>query len=336
MYYYVNVNILFQCYARDLDLDNGNIGDAGCQELADMLDQAISEYTSDDNPEACCYKLESMLSGSYENNKFQAENPSESKFRFHPCHHLSLNAYIILASAYRTCANSLLTAGLCENNNSEFVKMSRAAASYSLLLAGATHHLFLSEPSLIASTTHYLISAGESMLSLVQSPTWGSTGLRYKSEICWAVHQSLNTGKEGSALPWDNFKAVPVRFLRCISSILLHSWPFLTQGLCYLESIRSPIDFSWLDLDVVQPQTFAGGQDCNDFAKPECSECESQAEMSMENERKGLFWLAVHCLIYSSYLGSICYSPRNDLTDHVKKLLHGSSDCACVDIFLGP
>ncbi|KAG1369813.1 putative protein SET DOMAIN GROUP 41 [Cocos nucifera] len=301
------------CYARDLDLDNRDSRDAGCEELADMLDQAISDYTSGDDPEACCYRLESMLSGSYENKKFQAENTSGSKFRLHPCHHLSLNAYIILASAYRTCANSLLTTGLGENNNVEFIKMARAASAYSLLLAG------------------------ESILSLVQSPIWGSTGLRYnKSEICWEVHYSPNTSKDGSALPWDNFKTAPMRFLGCISSILLHSWPFLTQGFCYLESIRSPIDFSWLDLDVVRPQSFAGGRHTTDSAKPECSECKYQAEMSMEKERKDLFQLAVHCLIYSSYLASICYSPRNYLTDHVKELLHGSSGCACLDSFLGP
>ncbi|XP_010930962.1 protein SET DOMAIN GROUP 41 isoform X2 [Elaeis guineensis] len=332
----MHIDRLLNCYPRDLDLDNSDGGDAGCEELADMLDQAISDYTSGDDPEACCYKLESMLSGSYENKMFQAENTSESEFRLHPCHHLSLNAYIILASAYRTCANSVLTSGLGENNNVEFIKMARAAAAYSLLLAGATHHLFLSEPSLIATTTHYLISAGESILSLVQSPTWGSTGLRFnKSEICWAVHHSPN-GKDGSALRWDNFKAAPMRFLGCISSILLHSWPFLTQGLCYLESIRSPIDFSWLDSDVVRPQAFAGGRDTTDFANPERAECKYQAEMSMEKERKGLFQLAVHCLIYSSYLASICYSPRNYLTDHVKELLYGSSGCACVDSFLRP
>ncbi|XP_038989176.1 protein SET DOMAIN GROUP 41 isoform X2 [Phoenix dactylifera] len=330
------IDRLLNCYARDLDLDNSDSRDAGCEELADMLDQAISEYTSDDDPESCCHKLESMLSGSYENKRFQADNPSESKFRLHPCHHLSLNAYIILASAYRTCANSLLTTGLGENNNLEFFKMVRAAAAYSLLLAGATHHLFLSEPSLIATTTHYLISAGESILSIVQSPPWGSTGPIYKSEICWAVHHSPNTSKEGSALLGDKFKAAPVRFLGCTSSILLHSWPFLAQGFCYLESIRSPIDFSWLDLDMVRSQTFAVGRDTTNFAKPECSECKYQAEMSIEKERKGLFQLAVHCLIYGSYLASICFGPRNYLTDHVKELLHGSSGCACVDIFLGP
>ena len=84
----------------------------------------------------------------------------------HPLHYLSLNAYPTLASTYKVRASDFWYApSEVDLNQFEAFDMSRASAAYSLLLAGATHHLFNSESSQIAFVANFWSSAGESVIS---------------------------------------------------------------------------------------------------------------------------------------------------------------------------
>ncbi|KAF7811258.1 protein SET DOMAIN GROUP 41 [Senna tora] len=130
--------------------------------LTEYIDEVISEYLSDSagDPESCCKKLEYILGQGLK----EDEEQSQSSFKLHPLHHLSLNAYTTLASAYKVRATSLFSD--VDENQSEAFDMSRTSTAYSLLLANATHHLFRSESSLIASVANFWMDAGESLLCL--------------------------------------------------------------------------------------------------------------------------------------------------------------------------
>ncbi|CAL9120130.1 unnamed protein product [Musa textilis] len=306
-----------KCDARELSVDNcSNSTDPCCEEFADILDQAITDYTLDENPEACCEKLESMLFCSSQDKEFQAGG----RIKLHALHHLSLNAYITLSSAYRTRLFNLLAISLDEGNNSEAFKMGRAAASYSLLLAGTVHHLFLSEPSLIATTAHFLISAAESTRGILRIPGWSLNANQCKSDVDSVLCHYQSIMMEHSL---DECKATSMRFLGCISEILSRTWPFLTEGLSYLESINSPADFSWLGPNVISPQCFANPREISDFINNDCSGCRHHEDISIEDKRRFLFQLLVHCFAYGRYLASICYGPQCYLADHVEIMLHG-------------
>ncbi|XP_018682457.2 protein SET DOMAIN GROUP 41 isoform X1 [Musa acuminata AAA Group] len=311
------MDFVLNCDARELSLDNcSNSTDPCCEEFADILDQAIADYTLDENPEACCEKLESMLFCSSQDKEFQAGG----RIKLHTLHHLPLNAYITISSAYRTRLFNLLAISLDEGNNSEAFKMGRAAASYSLLLAGTVHHLFLSEPSLIATTAHFLISAAEYTCGILRIPGWSLNANQCKSDIDSVLCHYQSIMMEHSL---DECKATSMRFLGCISEILSRTWPFLTEGLPYLESINSPVDFSWLGPNVINPQCFANPRGISDFINKDCSGCRHHEDIFIEDKRRFLFQLVVHCFAYGRYLASICYGPQCNLADHVEIMLHG-------------
>ncbi|WOL11184.1 protein SET DOMAIN GROUP 41 isoform X1 [Canna indica] len=207
-----------------------------------------------------------MLFQSSQDKKFQAD----LKIKLHPLHYLSLNAYIMLASAYRTRLCNLLTIYVDGGNNFEVFESGRAAVSYSLLLAGAAHHLFLSEPSLIATTAHFLLSAAESIFSLLKIPECSLNEQLLKSEMD-SIFCHYHSGM--MELTLDACNATSMRFLECISQILLCTWPILIHGLRYLENIKSPINFRWLGLKIQTPQCFACHKETSDFIKQEFSEC---------------------------------------------------------------
>ncbi|KAI8014893.1 60S ribosomal protein L5 [Camellia lanceoleosa] len=100
------------------------------------------------------------------------EEKSKQQFWLHLLHHLSLSAYTTtLASAYKIRESDLLA--LDPNKlQLEAFERSRTSAAYALLLAGATHHLFVSESSLIASVANFCTSAGESLLNVARSCVW--------------------------------------------------------------------------------------------------------------------------------------------------------------------
>ena len=98
-----------------------------------------------------------MLSINFEDSAFQ--ELSRITLRLHPLHYLSHNAYIALSSSWRVLSSNLLATDSSEESKFKGFKMRKTAAAYSLLLTGATHHLFMSEPSLIASTVVFWINA---------------------------------------------------------------------------------------------------------------------------------------------------------------------------------
>ncbi|KAI4352986.1 hypothetical protein L6164_007187 [Bauhinia variegata] len=138
--------------------------------LSEYVDDIISEYLSVGDPESCCEKLESILAQGLNLQLEGNEGKLHSTFKLHPLHHLSLSVYTTLASAYKMHACGLLSLYSERNENQlEAFDMNRTSAAYYLLLAGATHHLFLSEPSLMASVANFWIDAGESLLFLSRS-----------------------------------------------------------------------------------------------------------------------------------------------------------------------
>ncbi|ONK57565.1 uncharacterized protein A4U43_C09F1800 [Asparagus officinalis] len=144
------VDSILKSDAWSLVTNHDNSKEADCDDLAEFLDQTIAEYMSDGNPEACCKKLENMLCGILEGSPIQ--EPSKTNFRLHPLHYLSLNAYIALSSACKVLSTNLLATDSNKQSKSRASNVHRASVGYSLLLAGATHHLFMSESSLLANS----------------------------------------------------------------------------------------------------------------------------------------------------------------------------------------
>ena len=289
--------------------NHNNSRDAECDELAEFLDQTVDDYMSDGSPEACCKKLENMLSGNFEDSAFQ--ELSGINFRLHPLHYLSLNAYIALSSACRVFSTNLLATDLGEESKFKVFKMRRTAAAYSLLLAGATQHLFMSEPSLIASAAVFWVNAGESIMGLLRSSC--------EAEFNLVFQQSQFTMEEVSYMSLDKCKETSIRFLECISKNLTKSWVYLVQGSHYLENISSPVDFSWLGITNIC-------QILDDRRRPSgfclCCEFKINIETRIE-EYWNLARLAACCLTYGRYLAIICWGEQSYLVDDVGNLFQG-------------
>lgn len=251
--------------------------DVVVQKLTDYMDVAVSEYLSNGNPESCCEKLESILS---------QEAPTTVKLQ--PLHYLSLKAYTVLTSAYKVRGYQLLLA-LDPNSNVhqvESFKMNRISAAYSLLLAGSTQHLFLSESSLIASLANYWTSAGETLEGLVRSSVSNSSGEWASRKLCTCLllgsfDANLISGKAQIA----EFEEISRGFLTCISVILPRVWDFLIHGCAYLEIIEQPVAFS-------------GSKGSTSYRYEQENRSQTMSD---------LFQLSAHCLIYGRYLSNICF-----------------------------
>ncbi|XP_020111412.1 protein SET DOMAIN GROUP 41 isoform X2 [Ananas comosus] len=303
------VDYILSCDARNLNTKNNNSATAEYDELADLLHEAIAEYSSEDNPKSCCYKLESLLlSQSSRGNNSMENTLSGRKFLLHPLHHLSLSAYVALASAYR----SLYIIGLYEEQNGEALKMGRAAAAYSLLLAAATHYLSLFESSLIAPTSHFWLSAGETILNLVQSSISGKAKEKYESKFRSVSHFQC---AKIERLSRDEFMSNSMQFIECISTILSRCWPFLVRSFSYLEKIEDPINFTWLGGAILRPLCSLGSKGTTAFGKSKCFAWEYQSGRRIEEEMNCLYQLAIYSLRYGRYLATICYGPQSYLID---------------------
>ncbi|KAF5197375.1 Set domain group [Thalictrum thalictroides] len=300
--------------------------DNGYEELSDCMDEIISEYMSTGNPECCCDKLEIMLRQSLRKEQLQ----SWPTFKLHPLHHLCLNAYITLASVYKIRASELLSSDSVKNKHrSKFSKLSRFSAAYSLLLAGATHHLFLSESSLIVSAVHFWISAGESLLSLSKSLIWTSVfGQKCPNSSIFShpghshcecllmerFEVSMPCDLSQSASTKIEFEEISKGFMNCASRLSSEVWPFLTEGGPFFEDIQDPINFSWLET-IKYSHALLLRSPCTSSHRENDSYC------GLRCEREHLFQLGVHCLVYGEYLATICYSSPCYLTNHVRSLL---------------
>ncbi|KAI3981855.1 hypothetical protein MKX01_017272 [Papaver californicum] len=299
------------------------------EELTDRMDDIISEYLSVGNPKSCCEKLENILKGFQE--EHLKEEPSLQNFKLHPLHYLSINAYITLASAYKVHANNLsaLHSGI-DDHIPEVFELSKISAAYYTLLAGVTHHLFLSESSLFPVAALSWINAGESLVNLVRSLTQKST---LNQKTSWLKSSSKISHKRRSKcmlvdrLGYDlcsdlsrsksrqlEFIDISSSFLGCVSNIMPTVWHFLSNihHLCYFKYIKDPIGFSWLgtvnDMKLTKSLTIQGASiDSSSCFHRRFSRFED-TEGSIVKEQTNIAQLGIHCLLYGEFLASICYS----------------------------
>ncbi|KAE9621061.1 hypothetical protein Lalb_Chr01g0009561 [Lupinus albus] len=300
--------------------------------LNEDIDDAISEYLSVGDPETCCKKLEKVLIQGLNEQLEGFEGKSNSRFMLHPLHHLSLNAYTTLASAYKVRAsNSLSVNSEVGRNRFEAFDLSRTSAAYSLLLAGSTHHLFNSESSLIASVANFWMVAGESLLSLTRSSGWSepikvsevSSNLFSITELkcskCSLVDRFRTFISNGQIRSAD-FENLSIEFLRCVSDITQKVWSFLNNGCHFLKSCKDPIDFSWL-MSTKNSNSMGVRVHVNKTDMSYSHESENCICISEEHARANIFHLGLHCLVYGGLLAIICYGHNSHLASQVQTIL---------------
>ncbi|KAK3021229.1 hypothetical protein RJ639_045130 [Escallonia herrerae] len=304
--------------------------------LTEFIDAAISDYLSFGNAESCCEKLESVLThGLLDELSEPKEEKSHQKSRLHPLHHLSLNAYTTLASAYKTRANDLLALDSDKPERQLFsLDMSRNSAAYSLLLAGATHHLFLSEPSLISSVANFWASAGESLLNLGKSSVWNLfvkaqfpvpefSSFRIENCCNYVLMDKCEALFDSSQPHCAELDAMSRDLLCCITKIVPKIWTFLTHKHCYLELVKDPIDSGWLG-------TVKSSNEVDFYANASSSGLHKskfryELEGNVSQERMIIFQLAVHCLLYGGVLANVCYGQDSYLIRSIRSHLYGDS-----------
>ncbi|MED6158477.1 hypothetical protein PIB30_033114 [Stylosanthes scabra] len=312
----------FACSSSNYNL----LKDTAERRLTDSVDDAISEYLVVGDPESCCEKLEKILMQGLRSELDNIEETSHYKFMLHPLHYLSLNAYTTLASAYKVRASDILsTTSEIDQNHLEAFHMSRTSAAYSLLLATATHHLFNSESSLIASLSNFWIGTGESLLYLARSSDWSefvksspvaSSVAKVKCSKCSLMdifRACMCSGK----IKNDDFENVSNEFLDCISNDATQKvWSFLINGCHFLRSINNPIDSGWL----VSTRNSRTTDHPRAQVKKKSETCEEQT--CNDNARIQIFQLSVHCLAYGGLLASICYGHHSHLASYVEQILY--------------
>lgn len=303
------------------------------------------------NPESCCKKLESLLiDDGHIKEQLQPKNREiQRNSKLSLLHHLSLDAYTILASGYKVLAFDLLalSSGNDKFQMEAFDKI-RASAAYSLLLAVLTHHLFLSESSLIASVANYWGSAGESLLSVARSSVWEEAfqlapAVSESSSIlnheCYRspqlnrylfnsfCGQDLNRSTQLNRYLFNSFCSqdqiaefdkVNWQFQNFIADSLVKLWSFLTYGGSFLEQIN--------DLDFRRFLTKEAPFDSEATFTIETSKGKrniSGSESQPSNQLRGiLFQLGVHCLLYGACLSRICYGQHSELASDAMNFLH--------------
>ncbi|KAK4434684.1 protein SET DOMAIN GROUP 41 [Sesamum alatum] len=283
------------------------------EKLTQSFGDAINDYLSLGDPRSCCMKLENLLSHGHLIDELlePKEAKSPPKLKLQPFHHLSLDAYTTLASAYKVQASDLLALNSEAGSQKleQAFNMYKTSAAYSLLLAGAVHHLYMFESALVASVANFWINAGESLLSLARSSFWDSflnPGLNH------IEFSSFPTQKCNRCCLTDTFEPnlmqseeIKRRISNCIAKETSHIWSMLASDSRFLRLIQNPIDFSWLasaetstdlQLHVAEPAVEKGclplkaGRRCN----------EDQVGMN-------LIEVGIHCLRYGKLLSTICY-----------------------------
>lgn len=317
--------------STNLSSDQNSCRDKAIEKMTDYIDDTISEFVSLEDPKSCCERLESVLSQGFLYEESDKEGKSVLKIWLQPLHHLSLNAYTTLASAYKIRSSRLLAFHHATNTHQlEALGMSRTGAAYSLMLAGATHHLYMSEPSLIASAAIFWSNVGEALLTLVRSSVWNS----------FVKQRSFPSLKCCGCSLMDKFKTIfscclgqnagledlSGEFLDCITNIMPKVWSFLKCNCHYLKLVRDPIDLNWLRtmkaLDMLELQAPLGATDVNSC----CGEEESNFRCESLDERLNLFQLGGHCLLYGGILLNICYGRESVLTCNIRDLLFGQQN----------
>ncbi|KAK4490208.1 hypothetical protein RD792_000865 [Penstemon davidsonii] len=258
--------------------------------LIKAFDDTITDYLSFSKLKSCFEKLESLLSNGEFDDQIKMKN---QKLKLHPFHHVSLNAYTTLASAYKVYASDLLALD-SDGNNLQAFTMCKLSAAYSLLLAGVSNHLFTFETSLMASVANFWIIAGESLRSLIKIFNLESSSiLSHKCRDCSV------TGIYGHGHCQNvQLEEINKQQLNCIANRTSKVWSSLASGSSYLGLIQNPIDFSWLQ----SAGPFIG-----------FSRVDIEVEECSEQVRIDLVQLSSSCLRYGALLSSICYGfPLSD------------------------
>ncbi|XP_020701086.2 protein SET DOMAIN GROUP 41 [Dendrobium catenatum] len=289
------MDYILSCDARSLNLENKFCSDSEWMDVSDYLEETIAEYMFDGTPEICCRKLEDMLCHSFH---CMPSDALESRFRLHPLHFLSLKTCIVLSSAYRIQASNV-------DDVSKKFKMARAAAACSLLIACATHHLFMSDTSIIQNTALFWITAGESILYLIRIAK--SSGQFVVSDINLTFVGS-HFAIEGQSKSQEGLLVSSARFIDSVSLIMINLWPFLANGHSYMECIENPANFRSLQI-TNSNKCRNDGRNAGYVGKYGGRECIV--------EWNGLHQLAVCCLVYARYLANICHGPESYLSGKV-------------------
>ncbi|KAG0485218.1 hypothetical protein HPP92_009297 [Vanilla planifolia] len=266
----------------------------------------------DGNSENCCRKMEKMLFDNLNCNPNQSiEQVLEPRFSLHPIHYLSLKAYIVLFSAYRVQAVNFNSTDLSKDEVSNRFKMARGAAAYSLLAAGATHHLFMSECFIISNTALFFwINAGESILCLARN-TSSLHQVGGSRNNCALLESKFALAYECRS--HEDLLLVSSQFLKDVSGVVKTLWRYLVEGFSYLELIENPVDFTWLGVSSSHlSYTLDRDETRGKFA---------EGKGILENYP--LYQLAVYCLTYGGFLANICYGSECHLYRKVGDLLDG-------------
>ncbi|CAK9313858.1 unnamed protein product [Citrullus colocynthis] len=263
--------------------------DKAVKRINDYVENAITEYLSIGSPESCCEKLQELVTlGFCDKQAEDEEGKQPVNLRLHPLHFLLLNAYTALASAYkvRSCA---------------------------------THHLFLSETSLIASAANCWVAAGESLLILARhSSLWATTnsskwgfpvGKRMCSNCSWfdKFNASRILGRSIEA-DFREFSCIS----NCIANMSQKTWSF------------DPFDFNWSKTIM----TYSSDQDIGAHNIDRSCACSKTKDVCFQSEpqhsnqeRKSIIGLGIHCLFYGGYLASIFYGHHSHLSSQIQNIL---------------
>ncbi|CAI8593861.1 unnamed protein product [Vicia faba] len=305
--------------------------DMADRRLTDSIEDVISEYLSVGDSASCCEKLEKILIQGLDEQLEINEGKSHSKFTLHPLHHLSLNSYTTLTSAYKVRASDLLSDdSKTDLNQTEAFDMSRTSSAYSLLLAGAAHHLFAFESSLIASVANFWIGAGESLLTLTTNSGWSrfvNSDTKFECSKCSLVNRFRACILNGQ-IKSEDFEIVTNEFIHCVSDITHEIWGFLVYGCNFLKSCKDPVNFSWL-MSTKNSEDVAA----HDIENDKCYTHESGNSIGVRDEQAYndhtlayIFQLGGHCLTYGGLLACICYGPNFHLVSHVQNILDHEND----------
>ncbi|KAH1151749.1 hypothetical protein GYH30_045309 [Glycine max] len=255
----------------------------------------------------------------------------------HPLHHHSIKAYTTLASAYKVCACDLLSVDSeTDINQLKAFDMSRISVAYSLVLAGATHHLFNSESSLIASVANFWTGAGESLLSLSKSSGWSmcvnlgliipnlASAMKFKCTKC-SLMDRFRAGMLNGRIKSADFENVSNEFLHCVSDITQKVWGFLISDCQFLQSCKDPIISSWLmstkSSSTVNVEVCVNKTNMRYTHESENSVSLGHEQTYADHAIACIFHLGLHCLAYGGLLASICYGPHSHLVCHVQNVL---------------
>ena len=342
----ISVNIHSSC------TNSGFERDKATEMLNEYIDDAIEDYLLVGDSQSCSEKLEHVLTqGLLDEESECNEGTSPRTYCLHPLNHMSLNAYMTLASAYKIRSNDSLSLFSEMNENlCEAFDLSRTGAAYSLLLAGATYHLFQFEPSLIASVANYWASAGEALLDFARSSVWSEfwpesrlSSVRkcgcLKCSLRERVIQisiSRHTKRESKPLhsegQYSDFQNVSSQFLKCVTDYTEKVWLFLIRGCCHLEVFKNPFDFSWLTTtgysDMWRSTVHSSGINVSSRSGIKESTSKYEAQGFGNHGRTYLLQLGLHCLLYGTYLASVCFGEHSHLTRHIPNILEHEDNIA--------